>query len=110
MKTFEMGEAVAALRRLKECSAQVSRDEVPTMLGQLREVEARLLQRLHTAPVSAPSQSEQLLDVAEAAARLKVGEDWLYRHWKQLPFARKCDFGLRFSEAELNAYIRNSNK
>ena len=51
-------------------------------------------------------QPERLLDVEEAARRLNCSTDYIYRHWKKLPFARKEDYGLRFSESGLNAYIR----
>jgi predicted DNA-binding transcriptional regulator AlpA len=83
--------------------------ELPRILGQLREAEATALARLCTT-VAAPASSEQLLDVEEAAKRLNISTDYLYRHWRQLPFARKLPFGLRFSESGLNAYIRNSQK
>jgi len=64
--------------------------------------------RLYAAPpVSAGSLPEHLLDVEQAAQRLNVREDYLYRNWKKLPFARKFDFGLRFSESGLNGYIRD---
>jgi predicted DNA-binding transcriptional regulator AlpA len=36
-----------------------------------------------------PHGSSRLLDVEEAAARLSVSADWVYRHAKQLPFTRR---------------------
>lgn len=82
--------------------------ELPHLLGQLREAEACALRRLYVAPAPATAQSERLLDVEETARRLNVSEDYLYRNWKKLPFSRKLDFGLRFSESGLNAYIRTA--
>ena len=35
------------------------------------------------------SETEKLLDITEAAKRLRVSEDWLYRHWRELPSSRK---------------------
>ena len=51
-------------------------------------------------------QKDELLTVEEAAERLKVSEDWLYRHAKKLPFSiwitrRK----LRFSSNGIDHYI-----
>jgi predicted DNA-binding transcriptional regulator AlpA len=41
---------------------------------------------------------DRLLDAEEAAGLLCVSEDWLYRHAKRLPFARKlAPKMLRFS-------------
>jgi hypothetical protein len=87
-------------------------EDLPRLLGELREVETAAMVRLMT-----PTQSsnggvgvhhadEQLLDVEETAKRLKVSEDYLYRHWKKLPFARKYDWGLRFSAHGVDEYIR----
>lgn len=85
--------------------------DLPRLLGRLREAEAVAMARLYAAvPTSNQSQSEQLLDVGDAARRLNCSPDFLYRHWKQLPFARKYDFGLRFSESGLNAYIRSGQR
>lgn len=82
--------------------------ELPHLLGQLREAEACAIRRLYAPAPAATIQSERLLDVAETARRLNVSEDYLYRNWKKLPFSRKLDFGLRFSESGLNAYIRTA--
>jgi hypothetical protein len=49
-------------------------------------ISARLL--ADAAPVSGDA-SEALLDVREAAARLNVSIDWLYRNAKKLPFTRR---------------------
>jgi len=38
---------------------------------------------------SAPKDGDRLLDPAEAAKLLSVSEEYLYRHRKTLPFARK---------------------
>jgi predicted DNA-binding transcriptional regulator AlpA len=84
-------------------------EELPRLLGQLREAEAAAMARLCSArPVY--REPEQLLGVEEAAKRLGCSKDFLYRHWKQYPFARKEDWGLCFSESGLNAYIRRGQK
>jgi len=50
--------------------------------------------------------ADRLLTPAEAAARLGVTEKWLYRHVRQLPFARRLGRrSLRFSEAGLRRWV-----
>jgi predicted DNA-binding transcriptional regulator AlpA len=63
------------------------------------EREGRTMDRL------APTR-DQLLDVREAAAKLCVTIDWLYRHHKRLPFVVRHGRPLRFSEAVIEDYIR----
>jgi len=49
---------------------------------------------------------DQLLKVKEAAARLRTSADWLYRHWKELPFAvQLSNRQLRFSTKGIEQYI-----
>lgn len=97
------------LEQLAAALAEMPASELPRALGQLRELEATALARLYAAPhISETSrQSEQLLDIAEAAKRLDVSEDYLYRHWKKLPFAHKFDWGLRFSARGIDDYIQH---
>lgn len=49
---------------------------------------------------------DRLLTVAEAAARLGVSKDYLYRHAKKLPFARRMGRKLLFSSEGINQYIK----
>ena len=53
---------------------------------------------------------ERLLTVEEAAKLLHTSKDFLYRHWRQLPFARKLSRKqLRFSPTGIDEYIRQAN-
>jgi hypothetical protein len=87
------------LRQLTITIASAPAAELPRMLWRLRELEATALARMYAVPSSTEKsrEPEQLLDIAESAKRLNVSEDYLYRHWKKLPFAHKYDWGLRFS-------------
>ena len=49
---------------------------------------------------------DRLLNVAEAAVKLGVKPDWLYRHHKNLPFTVRHGRLLRFSELGIDDYIR----
>jgi predicted DNA-binding transcriptional regulator AlpA len=54
-----------------------------------------------------PLKKQELLGIAEAARRLQVSRDWLYRHWKELPFAVKLSpKQIRFSAKGLEDYIQ----
>ena len=62
---------------------------------QLRELIREEIQRAGTSH----QEADRLLDIKEAAKLISMSEDWLYRHSKQLPFARKVGRKrLRFSE------------
>lgn len=92
---------------------QLSVDEITDLLAVLEGLRARLWCRLLTLSSEneeerAPSEpdSEQLLDVNEAAAILAVTPRWLYDHSDQLPFTRKlAPRTLRFSERELYRWL-----
>ena len=85
-------------------------DTILPTLGALEQVKAALwarwlhLQQPH--PTPAPDE-DRLLTVEEAATRLGVTKDWLYRNGKDLPFTRRPSPGrLRFSAKALDAHIR----
>jgi excisionase family DNA binding protein len=48
----------------------------------------------------------KLLTVAEAADRLSMSEDWVYRHAGNLPFTVRQGRALRFSSRGIDEYIR----
>lgn len=92
---------------LKSALAQaktVAVEELPRLLGDLEEVRATALARL-TAPQPAQVQDDALLDVAEAASRLGVSEDYLYRNHGRLSFTRRVGRKLLFSSTGLEKYI-----
>jgi len=61
-------------------------------------------------PQNAADGEDRLLTVDEAAAKLSVTREWLYRRGKRLGLAVKLSDGtLRFSSVALEAYI-NGNK
>ena len=97
------------IQQLADALASMPMNELPRALGQLRELEATALARLYAAPPASEivGQPEQLLDVENAAKRLNVSEDYLYRHWKKLPFAHKYDWGVRFSARGIEEYIQH---
>jgi excisionase family DNA binding protein len=52
-------------------------------------------------------QGDQLLTVEQAAERLSMSRDWIYRRASRLPFAVRLDgSALRFSSQGIDRYIR----
>jgi excisionase family DNA binding protein len=67
------------------------------------------LASVSTAPISPARQSDDednLLTTEEAAQRLGVSQDWLYRRAASLPFTVRLGRALRFSVRGLDRYIR----
>ena len=84
-----------------------TQQQLPHLIGCLQEAQAAAMARLLHPETATPTTSDdRLLNVKEAAERLGTSADYLYRHWSRLPFARKCPFGLRFSEQGIAAWIR----
>jgi predicted DNA-binding transcriptional regulator AlpA len=85
---------------------------IPTLIGLVRLLEARLVQsELQPRPsprssVSPQEPSDRLLTPQEAAQLLGVTVRWLYRRADKLPFGRRLSRKtLRFSEAGLRRYL-----
>jgi hypothetical protein len=78
-------------------------DALPSLLGELEEIRVTALARLAVpASVSAP---DELLEVPEAAARLSVSPNYLYRHARRYPFTRREGRKLLFSAKGIEQYI-----
>lgn len=77
--------------------------ELPELLGELELVRATALLKM-TAPPPAELHDE-LLSVSEAAARLALSTDYLYRHAASLPFTRRIGRKLLFSSKGIDAYL-----
>ena len=78
--------------------------ELPGLLGELEEIRVTALARL-TAPERAPQQADELLDIGEAARRLGVSKDFLYRNQRDFPFSRRLGRRLLFSALGVDNYI-----
>jgi predicted DNA-binding transcriptional regulator AlpA len=82
------------------CVASMAAERLPALLVEVaalqsqlaavsNAVSARLLADTATGGMPRPGGHEHLLDTQEAAARLGMSTDWLYRHARQLPFTRR---------------------
>jgi excisionase family DNA binding protein len=107
---------LAGMIRDPAVADRVPRDAIPGLLSQLSAVQIALTARLllpvpesaHGQPVPA---AERLLTVGEAAQLLGVRSRWLYRHHRQLPFARRLSRkALRFSESGLHRWLAQQRR
>ena len=84
--------------------------ELPQLIGDLEAARAAAWARL-TAPAApkppgVPGQEARNLDVAEAAKRLGMSRDWLYRHASKLPFAVRIGRRVVFDSVALERWNR----
>jgi predicted DNA-binding transcriptional regulator AlpA len=95
------------LAGLVECTPEA---ELPRLIGDLEAARAAAWARL-TAPApepasDAPRQEPRNLDVAEAARRLGMSRDWLYRHAAELRFALRIGRRVVFDSVALERWNR----
>lgn len=89
----------------------LSPETIATLLAQCGAAQGALLAALASSnsDTRAPNQEDRLLTVGEAAAKLAVKPEWLYRRGKKLGLAVKLgDATLRFSNHALERYIREN--
>jgi predicted DNA-binding transcriptional regulator AlpA len=84
--------------------------DLPALIGDLEAAKAAAWTRLTAARVDVrpdePDPEARNLDVAEAAKRLGISRDWLYKHASQLPFAVKIGRRLVFDSLALERWNR----
>jgi predicted DNA-binding transcriptional regulator AlpA len=94
--------------------SEVPKVEIPAVLGHVEALRARLWSRLQEPPAqTAPAarDSDQLLDVREAAGLLGMSVDWLYTNYRTLPVViRTGSRSLRFSKNGIQDYIQKKQK
>lgn len=104
-RSIELADLVKDLSQV----AQVEHTQIPALLTQLSAIQASVAARLVTTTQDAINDdaADPLLTVEEAAARLGVSPDWLYRRTKSLPFVVRVGGRVRFSARGIERYIRN---
>ena|SRR5215467_3275265 len=86
---------------------EVDPSQIPALLAQLSAVQSSMAARLVSASPEAKPADDVLLDVTEAAIKLGVSEDWLYRRTRSLPFVVRVGRHIRFSSNGIDRFIRN---
>ena len=114
---MEVGRAEVEKVTLEDISREplrargLSPDAIAALLAQCGAAQGALLAALASSNgyAQAPNQEDRLLTVGEAAAKLAVKPEWLYRRGKRLGLAVKLGDGtLRFSNNALEGYIREN--
>jgi excisionase family DNA binding protein len=95
---------LAILLEKPEQAAALSPANARALLPHLLSLQTVVLARA-LAVTSGPDAGDSLLTVAQAAPRLGVSPDWLYRRAGRLPFTRRLGRQLRFSSAGLDEYL-----
>ena len=88
---------------------QTTPEELPEFIGELESLKAAAWARL-TSPVPTAQQHDSLLSVEEAAERLGMSTDYLYRNSKKLPFTRRMGRKVLFSSAGIDQYITRGRR
>lgn len=93
------------LHHLRKAAHELPPEELPDLIGQLECIKATAWARLMT-PAPTPQEHDELLGVAEAASRLGISEDYLYRHSQDYAFSRRQGRKLLFSAQGIDRHIR----
>ena len=93
------------LRAALAAAETLPRADLPRFVGDLEEIRAVAFARL-IAPTPVQQPPDELLSVQEAARRLGVSRDFLYRHHRRLPFSRRMGRNLLFSAQGIQKYIQ----
>jgi excisionase family DNA binding protein len=94
------------IQNLLRAAREFSADDLPSLLGEIEVIRYTARTRLSPAPyMTGSGQADQLVSIAEAARRLNVSQDYLYRHWKELPFTRRMGRRLLFSSSGIEKHI-----
>lgn len=83
-------------------------DELPRFIGEIEVIRCTALARL-TAAVPQSTQVDHLLPIDQAASRLSVSKDYLYRHNRDFPFTRRIGRKLLFSSKGIEQHIKRQD-
>ncbi len=89
---------------------EVPTEDLPTLLGELEQVRYTAIARLSGPASPSPRESDRLVPVEEAAHRLGISTDYLYRHAQDYPFTRRLGSRLLFSSAGIDEFIQLDTK
>ena len=94
-------ELQVVLRAVRETSAE----DLPALLGELEQVRYTAIARLSEPTLPASREPARLLPVEEAAHRLSISTDYLYRHAQHYPCTRRIGGRLLFSSIGIDQFI-----
>ena len=92
------------LARLTADVSSASTEDLPALLGHLERLRAQAWLRLTAAPASQETRQDENLSAADAARRLGVSKDYVYRHAEAFPFAVRIGRRIVFSARGLEKW------
>jgi hypothetical protein len=95
------------LKPALEDAQSLALDDLAQFLGELEQIRVTALARL-SAPIAAPAQPDERVDIAEAAKRLGVSTSYLYRNHKRFSFCKPEGRKLLFSARGIEQHIKRS--
>lgn len=95
---------LATLLESPEHATALSPDEARALLPHVLALQTALLARALASP-NGHDHGDTLLTVEQAAERLNVSADWLYRRAARLPFTRRLGRPVRFSARGIAEYL-----
>ena len=103
-----MNDALLALIRNPEGAGKVPRESIPALMAQLAALQSILASRLVGGQSSSNGNAEgdRLVGIQEAAQKLGVSTQWLYRRAAKLHFVVRMGRKLTFSEQGIERYIK----
>jgi predicted DNA-binding transcriptional regulator AlpA len=95
-----------------EAVAKIPREQIPALLLEISSFQGALAANLlnEAEPAHTHGNGDKLLEVKEAAAKLAVTEDWLYRKGSKLPFVVRIGRNIRFSERGIENFIKQRTR
>jgi predicted DNA-binding transcriptional regulator AlpA len=93
------------MRKELERIADIAKDQIPSVLGELETLRAELMQRL-LAPVQEP---DRLLTAEQVATRLACSVPFVYSHQEELGGVRLSERALRFSATAVERFIERAS-
>jgi excisionase family DNA binding protein len=94
------------LQLILKIAQELPCDELPSLLGEIEQVRYTAIARLSVPSHEPSSDPDQLLDVEEAAKRMSMSKDYLYRHKDKYPFTRREGRKVLFSSSGIDRYIK----
>ena len=99
-------ELQVVLRAVRE----VATEDLPALLGELEQVRYTAIARLSGPASPSPREHDRLVSVEEAADRLGISTDYLYRHADDYPFTRRLGGRLLFSSTSMDHFIASDTR
>lgn len=95
------------LREAETFASSLTAEDLPAVLGEVERLRVIFSARLAALCPQVPApEPDRLLEVEEAARRLSVSADTLYRRARDLPFTVRLGHLVRFSSAGIDRFIR----